>query len=159
MSDLYLEFTDKPRHKHWDMFDMSQEGCRFNYLETLTSSVNFSDKNAQLVVTDICRLVQSKAYADEDSFLNYLSKQNEDETTEYSKAMMEQHDEDPDAEYTIALYRSIALLAETAVTESARKLVSNLDARFTQARNDGVFLYLDKQNEEIEANDKTSFKI
>ena len=149
MSD-YQEFVDKPRHQHWDMFDMTVEGCRFNYLDDLQSRDNFEVEKAESLVEELCGLIHSKAYADEDNFFCTMALQNEDETTDYTKALMEQHDEDPDPEYTLAIETSLKLLADSAKTPPARQLVSSLDMRFTQARQDGVFNYLDKQNEKIE---------
>ena len=134
------EYETMPAHAHWDGYDMSLEGCRYNILDGLVAVVPFEADAANVIVAEIEALAQSKGYGDEDSYLCDTGSMTEDEieASDYHSALMDQHEDDPDSQYTEDTRISINLLGRIAASSDALEMIANLSKTVSAARERGA---------------------
>ena len=51
-----IQFEEMRAHFHWDFYDMSLEGCRYNILDGLVAAVPFDAPAAGAIVEEIRKL-------------------------------------------------------------------------------------------------------
>ena len=126
-------YEEMPEHKHWATFDMILEGCRFNLLHELVGAAAFDAARAGSVLEDIEALAQSKGYGDEDSFIWEAGGPLHGDPA-YAAAREDQHNDDPDADYTGSVDASVGLLSAAAASPEAQSFVSRIGSTVADAR-------------------------
>ena len=130
-------YEEMPQHRHWDTYDMTLEGCRYNVLHELVAQPRFDAVRAEAVLAELEALAQSKGWGEADSF--YSAGYVDDLHSEYAAAQRANFEEDPDSQYSNYQDRSFIHLEQAAATEEAcaflyRALCTVVDSRQTGRR-------------------------
>lgn len=133
-------YEEMAAHFHWDGYDMSLEGCRYNILDVLVRATPFDSAAAGAILCEIESLAQSNGYGVEDSYICDVDLRTDEEieASPELSAKREMHSEDPDAQYTEDTGCSVRLLEETAATPEAQQFTRIISEVIAVARTRGA---------------------
>lgn len=122
-------------HHHWDQYSGDGEETLYPRLHQMALWISHPNQiiTLQPIIEQILSEAKSKGYADEDSFLSSRP----ETPTPYSLAVAEQHDEDPDSDYTAAVSQSLAAIIADVKGSPVENTIQDIRQQVSDARATG----------------------